>query len=98
MRYILVINSRNNETNLKKLEDAIVRVSQENPDLKSRMEFRYTEYTGHAADIALEADEQFKGSVAVVSCGGDGTIHDIANVLAFRNRGSSTTIFSILIR
>ena len=84
MRYILVINSRNNETNLKKLEDAIVRVSQENPDLKSRMEFRYTEYPGHAADIALEADEQFKGSVAVVSCGGDGTIHDIANVLAFR--------------
>lgn len=71
MRYILVINSRNNEANNKKLEDAIVRVASEDPDLRSRLEFRYTEYPGHAADVALEADEKFKGSVAVVSCGGD---------------------------
>lgn len=84
MRYILVINSRNNETNNKKLEDAIVRVSSENPDLKSRLEFRYTEYPGHAADVALETDEKYKGNVAVVACGGDGTIHEIANALAYR--------------
>ena len=84
MRYILVINSRNNEANNKKLEDAIVRVASEDPDLRSRLEFRYTEYPGHAADVALEADEKYKGSVAVVACGGDGTIHEIANALAYR--------------
>lgn len=84
MRYILVINSRNNEIYNQKLEDAIVRVASENPDLRSRLEFRYTEYPGHAADVSLEADEKYKGSVAVVACGGDGTIHEIANALAYR--------------
>ncbi len=84
MRYILIINSRNNQANQQKLEDAIVRVAQENPDLRSRMEFRYTEYPGHAADVAVETDEKYHGSVAVVSCGGDGTIHEIANALAYR--------------
>ncbi len=84
MRYILIINSRNNQANLKKLEDAIVRVAKENPDLRGRMEFRYTEYPGHAADVAIETDEKYKGSVAVVSCGGDGTIHEIASALAYR--------------
>ncbi len=84
MRYILVINSRNNKTSHKKLEDAIVRVASQNPDLRSRMELRYTEYPGNAADIALDTDERFKGQTAIVSCGGDGTIHEISNALAFR--------------
>lgn len=84
MRFILVINSRNNEANQKKLEDAIVRVSREDPDLRSRIELRYTDYPGHATDIALETDEMYQGKVAVVSCGGDGTVHEIANALAFR--------------
>ena len=84
MRYILIINSRNNKANHKKFEDAIVKVTQENPDLRNRMELQYTEYPGHAGDVALRADEKYKGSVAVVSCGGDGTIHEIANALAFR--------------
>ena len=84
MRYILIINSRSNPADQQKLEDAIVDVTSNDPDLRSRMEFRYTEYRGHAADIALETDEKFKGQVAVVSCGGDGTLHEIANALAFR--------------
>ena len=84
MRYILIINTRNNKANHKKLEDAIQRVSEDHPDLRSRMELRYTEYPGHAANVALETDEKYHGSVAVVSCGGDGTIHEISNALAFR--------------
>jgi len=84
MRFILIINSKNNPKNQKKLEDAIARLAVENPDLRSRIELRYTEYAGHAADIAIEIDNKFKGSVAVVSCGGDGTIHEIANALAYR--------------
>lgn len=84
MRYILIINSKNNPKNQKKLEDAIVKVASENPDLRSRIELRYTEYAGHATDIAIEIDNKFKGSVAIISCGGDGTIHEIVNALAFR--------------
>ena len=84
MRYILIINSRNSETNLKRLENAIVRVNKVNPDLKSRIELRYTDYPGHAADIALAAEEKFRGKVAVVACGGDGTVHEVSNALAFR--------------
>ncbi|MCQ2516359.1 MAG: hypothetical protein MJ094_05800 [Saccharofermentans sp.] len=84
MRYILIINSKNNPKNQKKLDDAIVKVATINPDLRSRIELRYTEYAGHATDIAIEIDNKFKGSVAIISCGGDGTIHEIVNALAFR--------------
>ncbi len=84
MRYILIVNSRNNKTNLRNFEDAVSYVASKDADLRCRFEFRYTEYAGHAADIALETDEKYKGAVAVVSCGGDGTIHEIANALAFR--------------
>jgi len=84
MRYILVINSRNNKTNNKKFEDAVLRIFQENSELRSRMELKYTEYPGHAYDVAMEASSKYKGSVAVVTVGGDGTIHEVANALAFR--------------
>ena len=84
MRYILVINSRNNKTNNKKFEDAVLRIFQENSELRSRMELKYTEYPGHAYDVAMEASTKYKGSVAVVTVGGDGTIHEVANALAFR--------------
>lgn len=84
MRYILIINSKNNSKNQKKLDDAIVKVASQDPDLRSRIELRYTEYAGHATDIAIEIDNKFKGSVAIISCGGDGTIHEVVNALAFR--------------
>ncbi|MBP5179865.1 MAG: hypothetical protein J6127_01055 [Clostridiales bacterium] len=84
MRYILIVNSRNNKSNLHRFEDAVSYVASTAPDLRCRFEFRYTEYPGHAADIALETDEKYKGQVAVVSCGGDGTVHEIVNALAFR--------------
>ena len=40
----------------------------------------YSEYAGHAPEIARES---LAKSRAVVACGGDGTAHEIANVLAF---------------
>jgi len=84
MRYTLIINSRNNPSNQSRLEDAIYAVAEKNPALRSRMDLRYTEYAGHARDIALEVDSRFGGSAAVVACGGDGTMHEIASALAFR--------------
>ena len=67
MRYILVINSRNSKSNNKKFEDAVLRIFQENSELRSRMELKYTEYPGHATDVAVEVANKYKGSVAIVT-------------------------------
>lgn len=42
----------------------------------------YSDYAGHAPEIARESLAE---SRAIVACGGDGTAHEIANVLAFSN-------------
>ena len=83
MRYFLIINSRSNPRRLAGIDDAINKVSQYNSDLRARIELRYTEYAGHACDIASEIAEQYGETAAVVVCGGDGSIHEVANVLAF---------------
>lgn len=84
MRYILIINSRSNPKSLAELEDAINYLESANTNLRDRIEMRYTEYGGHAADMALEISEQFGDRVVICACGGDGTIHEIINALAFR--------------
>ncbi|MBO4637982.1 MAG: hypothetical protein J5685_12675 [Clostridiales bacterium] len=83
MRYIVIINSRANPKTREALDDAIRNVSLVDPDLRNRLEFKYTEYPGHAADIATEAAASYGDKVTIVACGGDGTIHEIANALAF---------------
>ena len=42
-------------------------------------ELRFTEYAGHAAEIALECVE--KGHDIVVAVGGDGTVNEVARAL-----------------
>ncbi len=82
MRYIFIINNLANVKFLQKLDDAIASVDNE---LRLRIEMRYTEYPGHAKDIAVEVSEKFGSSIVVVVCGGDGTVHEVVNALAFRN-------------
>lgn len=84
MRYVLIINSRSNPKSLSELEDAINYLQNYNLDLRNRIDMRYTEYGGHAADLAIEISEQYGDRVAICACGGDGTIHEIINALAFR--------------
>lgn len=84
MRYILIVNSRSPVNKLEALDDAINMIANKDPDLRARIEIRYTEYGGHASEIAVEASENFGDKVAIVACGGDGTIHEVANALAFR--------------
>ena len=70
MRYLFIINSKSQTSTIKELEDAI---SELDDDLRVRIEFRYTEYPGHARDIAAEASDANGAGITIVSCGGDGT-------------------------
>ncbi len=81
-RYIFIISGRADQKSLKTLESALAAVP---ADVRTHFEFRYTEYPGHAGDIAREVSEKFGSRVTVVSCGGDGTINEVCNSLAFTN-------------
>lgn len=41
-----------------------------------------TEHSGHAKDIAKQYAEQYGDNCVIVTCGGDGTVHEAANGLA----------------
>ena len=49
-----------------------------------RIEIVYTQYAGHARELAAEAVQQ--GVPNVISVGGDGTMHDVVNALHINNR------------
>ena len=40
----------------------------------------YTEFAGHASEVAGKAAKE--DGLLVIACGGDGTIHEVANSLA----------------
>lgn len=84
MRYIFIVKSKNTSANVNELENAIRDVGMTNPELRTRIEMRYTEYTGHATELAITISEQFGDKVAIVACGGDGTLNEVANAIAFR--------------
>lgn len=44
-----------------------------------------TKYRGHAKEIAAKYAKQYGEDCVIVSCGGDGTVHEIANGLAHTN-------------
>ena len=81
-RYIFIISGRADQKSLKTLERALEMIP---ADERAHFEFRYTEYSGHAGDIAAEISEKYGSRVTVVSCGGDGTINEVCNALAFTN-------------
>lgn len=82
MRYIFIINSLSQSKYLTELNNAIAAVDS---DLRLRIELRFTEYSGHAKDIAVDISDKYGSNVAIVVCGGDGTVHEVANALVHRN-------------
>ncbi|MDD3958653.1 MAG: hypothetical protein GX099_03440 [Clostridiaceae bacterium] len=49
----------------------------------TKVEIHRTEYPGHAGELAAEAAGKFGSDAIVFACGGDGTVHEVANALAF---------------
>jgi len=81
-QYIFIISGRADQKSLKTLESALAAIPAE---VRTHFEFKYTEYPGHAGDIAREISDKYGARVTVVSCGGDGTINEVCNSLAFTN-------------
>ncbi|MBR3463818.1 MAG: hypothetical protein IKH23_01960 [Clostridiales bacterium] len=77
-RKVFIVNSRADSRGMETFKAATEAFAE---SLKG-CEIRYTEYAGHATDIARETLSQDDGDTLVVACGGDGTVHEVANVLA----------------
>ena len=79
MRKAFIVNSRSASSDLEKFKAAVAGFSEHH---KSECEFYYTDHAGHATELAKSISAGAKEDVLVVACGGDGTVHEIANVLA----------------
>lgn len=77
MKKLFIVNSRAEPRHLEIFKKAYSKCSSEH---EGDAEILYTEYGGHAADIARDAAA--RDDLLIVACGGDGTIHEVANALA----------------
>ena len=77
MRKLFIVNSRADSKALARFKAAYSKCSEEHP---GESEVIYTEFAGHASEAARKATEE--NDLLVVACGGDGTIHEVANALA----------------
>ena len=77
MKKLFIVNSRADSIALDRFKKEYSKYSEEFPG-DSRV--IYTEFAGHASEAASKAAGE--DDLLVVACGGDGTIHEVANALA----------------
>jgi diacylglycerol kinase family enzyme len=77
MKKLFIVNSRAEPKVLSRFKEAYSKLAEEHPG-ESRVV--YTEFAGHASEVAAKA--LYEPDLMVVACGGDGTIHEVGNVLA----------------
>ena len=79
MKYVFIENpiagNKNKQMLFKQVQSAFRMIDDE-------MIIEETHYRGHAKEIAARYAAEYKDECVIVSCGGDGTIHEIANGLA----------------
>ncbi len=80
MNYVFLLNYFAERKKAAELEVAI-------RELETRdgvkVEIHRTEYPGHAGELASDAARKYQADAIVFACGGDGTVHEVANALAF---------------
>ena len=77
MKKLFIVNSRAEPKVLARFKEAYSKCAGEHPG-GSRVV--YTEFAGHAGEVATKAISE--DDLLVVACGGDGTIHEVGNALA----------------
>ena len=77
MKKLFIVNSRAEPKVLARFKEAYSKCAEGHPG-ESRVV--YTEFAGHAAEVASKAIAE--EDLLVVACGGDGTIHEVGNALA----------------
>lgn len=77
MKKLFIVNSRADSQTLARFKAAYSQYSGEH---EGESEIVYTEFAGHASEVASKAAKE--DGLLVVACGGDGTIHEVANSLA----------------
>lgn len=83
MKYVFIVNPIAGNDDKAKI---FARIKSTFRRLDDEMIIEKTEATGDAQRIAKEYSDKYGAGCVIVSCGGDGTVHEIANGLA----GSST--------
>lgn len=77
MKKLFIVNGRAEPKTLARFKEAYSQYSAEH---EGESEVVFTEFAGHACEVAVKASTQ--EDLIVVACGGDGTIHEVANSLA----------------
>ena len=77
MKKLFIVNSRAEPKVLARFKEAYSKCAGEHPG-GSRVV--YTEFAGHAGEVATKAISE--DDLLVIACGGDGTIHEVGNALA----------------
>lgn len=77
MKKLFIVNSRAESKALARFKSAYFDYSAGN---ESDTRVVYTEFAGHAGEVASKAASE--EDLLVIACGGDGTIHEVANALA----------------
>lgn len=80
MRYVFLLNYFADKKKALELECAI-REFEAAKDAK--VEIHRTEYPGHAGELAAASAAKYQSDAIIFACGGDGTVHEVANALAF---------------
>jgi diacylglycerol kinase family enzyme len=80
MHYIFLLNYFANRKKAADLEKAILEFSEGN---NWDIQIHRTEYPGHAKELAAEFADRYRSEAIIFACGGDGTVHEVANALAF---------------
>ena len=82
MKYIFIVNAKIHKSKKRAFDKAISRLYRE---IRKNVIVEYTEYEHHAEQLAVDYSEKYGSECIIFACGGDGTVHEIANALAFRN-------------